>query len=306
MLKAYCYCLCIARSHVYRIKANLAGDVLSELFVIATPIGNLKDLSARAIEVLGHVSLIAAEDTRRTGQLLSEHGIATKMVSYHAHNEETAITRVLDTLDAGDNVALVSDAGTPLISDPGFPLVRECLRRGIKVVPIPGPSAVIAALSVAGIATNQFSFEGFVSTKEKARREKYSKLAGEERTMVFFEAPHRILASLKDLQVAVGADRVVTICRELTKTFEQIKSGPVSALVTAIESGDIPAKGEFVFVVTGNPAGGSVQVDDRLLVELLKELPPTKASSIVAKLSGEPKAEVYQRALAHKQRLESK
>jgi 16S rRNA (cytidine1402-2'-O)-methyltransferase len=267
---------------------------LSTLYVVATPIGNLGDLSPRALEVLGEVDCVAAEDTRRTGQLLSLIGISASLIPFHAHNEDAS--DLLSRLRAGENIALVSDAGTPLISDPGFPLVRSCLEQGIQVVPVPGASSVTAALSVAGIPTNRFAFEGFVPSKAKARTDFYAALAGEARTLVFFETPHRIVESMRALSDVMGSDRVVTLCRELTKTFEQIVSGPLRQIVALLEAGEIPTKGEFVVVVSGSETS-TFQDADTLLKELLVELSPSRAAAVAARLTDLSKKALYDRAM---------
>lgn len=269
---------------------------MSALYVVATPIGNLEDLSARVIRILGEVDLITAEDTRRTGLLLKHLGLETPMLSVHDHNEKQLVADLIKRLHDGTSIALVSDAGTPLISDPGFHFVEHCHVEGIPVIPIAGPSAVTAALSAAGVATDRFSFEGFVPAKEKARLEYYQRLSGESRTLVFFEAPHRISQSLESLEIAMGPERQMSICRELTKTFEQIVHGSVSELRQAVESGDIPAKGEFVLVLARSPGTFDADVD-RLLLALLPELSPSKAASVVAKLTTESKSVLYDRAL---------
>ena len=270
-----------------------------ELYVVATPIGNLGDFSDRAKQVLIDATLIAAEDTRRTRKLLNACGIATKTVAYHAHNEARFMAGLLERLERGERVALVSDAGTPLISDPGFPLVLECTSRNIKVIPIPGPSAVTAALSVAGIPTQRFTFEGFLPARSKARKTSLAALKDEVRTMVFFEAPHRVLESLKDMSAVFGPQRVVTLCRELTKTFEQVCSAEILSLIEQIEAESIPEKGEFVLVVAGGSLEGGSDLDlDQLITELLKDLPPARVAAIAARLTGVSKSRVYDRVLA--------
>ncbi len=270
---------------------------MAELYVVATPIGNLGDMSDRARRVLGEVAIIAAEDTRRTGKLLSAFSISTRMIAYHSHNEETVTSELVEMLLQGKSVALVSDAGTPLISDPGFPLIRASIISGIKVVPIPGPSSVAAAISVSGIPVHRFTFEGFIPARSRARRIFFESLVGEQRTMVFFEAPHRVRESLQDLAETMGAERQVTICRELTKVYEDVRSGKLADLIEEMAAGKIPAQGEFVLLVAGNPSTDQQLDSDRLLRELLSELPPTRAASLAARVTGKPRATLYQRAL---------
>lgn len=272
---------------------------LTRLYIVATPIGNLGDISARAISVLSDVDLIAAEDTRHTGSLLKHLNISTEMMRLDDHSERTSLDRVIHRLHGGDAVALVSDAGTPLISDPGYLLVKACVSAGIEVVPIPGPSAVTAALSASGLPTDKFVFEGFLSAKSVARKTRLEALAGEPRTLVLFEAPHRILACLTAIAEVMGDNRVVCVCRELTKTFEQIVTSPVVELVHRVESGDIPTKGEFVVIIAGS-ADEATFDHDELLQALLAELSPSRAAAVAAGLTGQPKKRLYERALALK------
>lgn len=276
-----------------------AGELVSILYVVATPIGNLGDLSKRAAEILAGVDIVAAEDTRRTGQLLSRLGIQAKLIPLHDHNEVESTERLLKLLDQGKEVAVVSDAGTPLISDPGYQLVRACRARGIAVVPVPGPSSVTAALSVAGLPTHRFTFEGFVPAKQKARREFFEGLKHEARTMVLFEAPHRIVDCLGAIQAVMGGSRNISLCRELTKTFEQVTTGTVDELVAELASGSVPAKGEFVIVLSGSDQTTNVDAD-ALLIALGSELSPSKAAAIAARLTNLSKAQLYDRALVLK------
>jgi len=270
------------------------------LYVVATPIGNLGDLSARAREVLSAVQLIAAEDTRHTRQLLQAFGIDTALTSLHEHNEmhksETLITRLL----AGDSIALVSDAGTPLISDPGFDLVANARARGVSIAVVPGPCAAIAALSIAGLPTDRFVFEGFLPAKNAARVARLRALASEERTMIFYEAPHRLLEVLRDMAAELGGDRSASVSRELTKRFETTYTGTLAQLCEIAENNADMARGEIVIVVSGNPNEASSAQSlntDQLLRALLDELSPSQAAKIAAKLSGEKRSDLYARAM---------
>lgn len=269
------------------------------LYVVATPIGNLDDLTSRAREALASVDLVAAEDTRHTGRLLSSIGAKPALLALHDHNEEQACRSVIDALQGGKDVALVSDAGTPLISDPGYRLVRAAHADGIRVVPLPGASAVTAALSVAGLATDRFCFEGFPPAKRAARRKWLAALAQEERTMVFYEAVHRIADCLADMADAFGADREAFMGRELTKLHEQCVQAPLGELQRLVEIGEIPPKGEFVLAVAGTVADETPAVDvDRMLVLLGESLSPGDASRIAAELTGQKKNALYDRLIA--------
>lgn len=270
------------------------------LYVVATPIGNLDDISARAIEVLSSVSLIAAEDTRHSRSLLRHFGVDTRMLALHEHNEYQALEKVIDCLKQGDAVALISDAGTPVISDPGFALVRECHQQGITVSPVPGPSAVIAAISASGLATDSFLFEGFPNRTRAARRAEFQKLCDEPRTMLFYESSHRVQVCLQDMADIFGVERPAVLARELTKLYETIIHGTLGSLCETLERDPMQSKGEFVLLV-----GGQVRRQDdalspeaeRTLRILMQELPLKQAAALAAKLTGEKKNRLYQLGL---------
>ena len=269
------------------------------LYVVATPIGNLEDLSARALRVLQEVDCIAAEDTRHTGQLLRHCGIQTPLLSLHEHNERARLGQVIGLLREGKAIALVSDAGTPLISDPGFPLVRELRRQGLKVIPVPGPSSLLAALSVAGLPTDRFGFEGFLPAKSAARRERLQTLVGEERTLVFLEASHRVAETLVDLAATFGGDRPAVVARELTKRFEEVQSDTLTGLANWLAADPLRSKGEFVLLTQGAAPAGEADSPEirRLLTILLAELPTSRAVAVAAKYTGLRKKPLYELAL---------
>lgn len=270
------------------------------LYVVATPIGNLGDLSARAREVLSRVQLIAAEDTRHTRQLLQAFGIDTALTSLHEHNEMQKSESLIARLLAGESIALVSDAGTPLISDPGFDLVAAARARGVSIAVVPGPCAAIAALSIAGLPTDRFTFEGFLPAKNAARVTRLRALIDEQRTMIFYEAPHRLLEVLRDLAAEFGGERTASVSRELTKRFETTYSGTLAQLCEIAEKNADMARGEIVIVVSGNPAEKNASQSfnaDQLLRALLDELSPSQAAKVAAKLSGEKRSDLYARAM---------
>lgn len=273
------------------------------LYVVATPIGNRDDLSARARDTLDAVDVIASEDTRRTGRLLSYLGVRTPQMSLHEHNEDAAAERVILELEGGRSVALVSDAGTPLISDPGFRLLRRVRERDLRVTPVPGPSAVIAALSVAGLATDRFCFEGFLPARAAARRVRLEALRFERRTLVLYESVHRIRDTVADAAGILGAGRPAFIGRELSKLHEQCVQAPLGELVARLDDGSIATKGEFVIVIEGSPEAAERTGDEveRLLRELLKVMPGRQAVDIAAAVSGERRNEVYRRMLVLRQ-----
>jgi 16S rRNA (cytidine1402-2'-O)-methyltransferase len=271
------------------------------LFVIATPIGNRDDLSSRARQVLCDVDIVAAEDTRHTGRLLASFGIKAQQTSLHEHNEQDAAPRLIEELERGLSIALVSDAGTPLVSDPGYRLVQLAHQHGIRVSPLPGPSAAVAALSAAGLPTDAYCFEGFLSSRRKARRDRLAELRPERRTLIFFESVHRIKSAIGDMSSAFGAERRAFIGRELSKLHEQCVAATLGELSAMIDDGRIPEKGEFVVVVagdTGDRTAVTSAVDaDRLLAELIPLLPGKKAVEVAAAVTGENRNALYRRML---------
>jgi 16S rRNA (cytidine1402-2'-O)-methyltransferase len=280
------------------------------LYVVATPIGNLGDLSARAREVLASVDLIAAEDTRHTKQLLHACGVDRPLTSLHEHNEAEKSGALVERLVKGESIALVCDAGTPLISDPGFDLVGAARARGVSVVAVPGPCAAIAALSVAGLPTDRFVFEGFLPAKSTARRARLEELVAEPRTLVFYEAPHRLVELLRDLAAVFAPQRRAVVSRELTKRFETTYAGALHDLLEIAERDADMSRGEIVVMVAGDAASrpGAASVNaDQLLRALLEQLPPAQAAKIAARLTGEKRAHLYERArrLSASRRLET-
>jgi len=268
----------------------------ARLYVVATPIGNLDDITLRALNVLADVELIAAEDTRHTRKLLNRHGIGRPLVSLQEHNEERQAVLLTGRLRDGDSIALVSDAGTPLLSDPGYRFVRQAAEAGIEVVTVPGPSAITAALSISGLPTDRFTFEGFLPSKQAARQKRLSSLKSETRTMVFFESSHRIAESLSDLESAFGADRPLALCREMTKQFETVLRGPLETVCGRVRSDRDQRKGEFVLVVGGCRSAGDDETEKALLLAraLLENLPASQAARVAAQLHGVSRREVYQ------------
>jgi 16S rRNA (cytidine1402-2'-O)-methyltransferase len=269
------------------------------LYVVATPIGNMADISARAREILAGVSAVAAEDTRHSGRLLRELGLERPLVSLHEHNERARVAELVGRLQAGESIALVSDAGTPLVSDPGFLLVAAAVEAGIVISPVPGPNAAIAALSAAGLPSDRFCFEGFLPARASARRRRLAELAAEPRTLVLYEAPHRIADCLADLADACGGERRACIARELTKRFETFYRDGLAGLAERARRDPDLARGESVIIVEGAPAAepSSAQLDDTLAV-LLRHLPPSAAAAAAAGLTGVRRADAYARALA--------
>jgi 16S rRNA (cytidine1402-2'-O)-methyltransferase len=271
----------------------------AQLFVVATPIGHLDDITYRAIEVLKSVKLIAAEDTRTSAQLLKHFNINTPLTACHDHNESNKIDQLIEKLLAGENMALISDAGTPLISDPGFKFVRAAQDKGIQVVPVPGACAAIAALSSVGLPSDRFSFEGFLPSRQSQRLIHLNRLKDETQTMIIYEAPHRILECVKDMAEVFGADRPVGFAREITKTFETIKKMTLGELVEFIQNDSNQQKGEIVLVIGGATVEKDMEQEklDQLLTRLLQDLSVKAASQLAADLTGIKKKIAYQRAL---------
>lgn len=270
------------------------------LYVVATPIGNLQDISPRALDVLRSVSLIAAEDTRHSARLLQHFGIQTATTACHDHNERDKSVQLVERLLQGQDLALISDAGTPLISDPGFHLVRQAREAGIRVSPIPGPCALIAALSGAGLPSDRFAFEGFLPAKAHGRRQRLQALLNEERTWMVYEAPHRLLECLEDMHEVLGPSRQVVLGRELTKTFETLHGAPLAELVEWVRNDPDQQRGEAVLVVEGAQPRSGDDIDPealRILETLLEELPLKQAAALAARITGEKKNRLYQIAL---------
>jgi len=273
----------------------------SALYIVATPIGNLSDITPRAVETLKNVTIIAAEDTRHSARLLSHCGIETPMMSYHDHGGQAQVERVIQRLRNGESVALISDAGTPLISDPGFRLVHLVRQAGFSVVPIPGACALIAAVSASGIASDRFIFEGFPPHKQGARVECFKLMAEESRSIVYYESPHRIEAALADLETVFGAERTIVMARELTKSFETFLSGTIKEVREVVANDPNQRRGEIVLVVSGREIKQSVEISEegrRTLQILLEELPLKQAAALTAKITGDKKNKLYQWAVS--------
>ena len=265
------------------------------LHVVATPIGNLGDISERAVATLRAVDLICAEDTRHTRPLLSHFGIDKPLFALHDHNEDAAATQIIERLKRGESVALVSDAGTPLVSDPGFRLVRAAREAGLKVSPLPGASALIAALSVAGLPSDKFVFEGFLPNKASARRERMYQLAAERRTLIFYESSHRIVDHLQDASDTFGAHRHIVIARELTKLFETVLDGTIESVLARVQADPNQQKGEFVVLLAGAPESEDAKLIEgvRIYKVLSEHLKPSMAAKLAADLSGAPRKALY-------------
>ncbi|WGE65320.1 16S rRNA (cytidine(1402)-2'-O)-methyltransferase [Actinobacillus equuli subsp. equuli] len=272
------------------------------LYIVATPIGNLGDITQRALDTFAQVDLIAAEDTRHSGLLLSHYGIKKPFFALHDHNEQQKAAVLVEKLQQGLNIALISDAGTPLISDPGFHLVRHCRQAGVKVVPLPGACAAITALCASGIASDRFCFEGFLPAKTKSRCDKLAEVADEPRTLIFYESTHRILDTLEDMQKMLGKDRYVVMAREITKTWETIHGDTLTNLIVWLNEDSNRIKGEIVLVVEGKPEQADEEFSTqavKLLGLLCQELPLKKAAAIVAETFGYKKNALYQYGLEH-------
>lgn len=269
----------------------------SGLYVVATPIGNLEDISQRALRVLAEVDRIAAEDTRWTRKLLQHYGISTPLLALHEHNEERETPALVGHLNAGGSIALVSDAGTPLVSDPGYRLVRAARLAGVRVFTVPGPSALTAALSIAGLPTDRFAFEGFLPARAAGRRKQLEQLASETRTLVFFESSHRIRESLQDMAGVFGEQREAAVCRELTKRFETVLHGTLGSLCDTLDHDEEQRKGEFVVVVAGH-AGALEEPDHdaalRIARCLLEYLPASQAARAAAQITGVPRRGIFE------------
>lgn len=272
------------------------NEPMGRLWVVATPIGNLDDLSRRAEEILCKVSLIAAEDTRHSGALLARIGSRAPTIALHEHNEREQVAQIVDVLNKGGDVALVSDAGTPLISDPGFRLVRAAREAGVPVSPAPGPCAAIAALSVAGLPSDRFVFEGFLAAKASARRERMQQLVAEPRTLIFYESSHRILDMLKDAQATFGDERAVVVARELTKVFETVLSGSLAQVIEKVNADSNQQRGEFVVIMagaSGEQADATLAEGRRVFSLLSEEMAPARAARMAAAITGAPRKLLY-------------
>ena len=277
------------------------------LYVVATPLGNLRDITLRALDVLGQVDVVAAEDTRLTGMLLKHYGISTRLLSLHEHNESRRANEILRLLAQGKSVALVCDAGTPAISDPGAKLVRAVREAGAAVVPIPGPSALVAALSAAGLDAERFAFLGFLPSTPAARRDLLNAMASQPLALIIYEAPHRVLGTVEELARVLDASRTLVVARELTKAFETITRIPLGEAAAWFAADTNRERGEFVLIID---AAGEVQATftalpadvERWLAALLEELPPARAARVAAAVTGTPRDQVYARAVALRQR----
>lgn len=281
-------------------QTSIMADV-STLYIVPTPIGNLTDITQRALTVLAQVDLIAAEDTRHSNKLLSHFGIQTPMFALHDHNEQQKADVLIEKLIQGQSIALISDAGTPLISDPGYHLVNRCRQANIKVVPLPGACAVITALSASGLPSDRFSFEGFLPPKRKGRCDKFNEIIQDPRTLIFYESPHRIMDALDDMLSVLGASRQVVLARELTKTYETIYGAPLGELIDWLAQDSNRIRGEIVLLVAGYRAEKEDLPHDalRALAILQKELPLKKAAALAAELYDVKKNALYKWGLEH-------
>ncbi|MBD8513083.1 16S rRNA (cytidine(1402)-2'-O)-methyltransferase [Photobacterium sp. WH77] len=276
-------------------ETNSCSVDVATLYIVPTPIGNLADITHRALDVLANVDLIAAEDTRHTSRLLSHFAISTRTFALHDHNEQQKADVLIEKLRQGSSIALVSDAGTPLISDPGYHLVTRCRQAGVKVVPLPGACAVITALSASGLPSDRFSFEGFLPAKSKGRQDTFRLLIEDPRTLIFYESPHRILDSLADMQAVLGPDRHVVLARELTKTFETIHGAPLGELIPWLGEDSNRIRGEMVLLVAGHRADKDALPAEalRTVKILVAELPLKKAAAMAAEIHGVKKNALY-------------
>ena len=267
------------------------------LYIVATPIGNLNDISFRAVDILKQVDCIAAEDTRHSIRLLKHLNFEKPLIPLHEHNEREESVKLLKRIEAGESIAIISDAGTPLISDPGYHIVRLAHQNNIPVIPIPGPAALITALSASGLPTDRFSFEGFLPAKEVAKQKALELLAKEERTLIFYEAPHRVLETLQTMALVFGMDREATVARELTKTFESIKWGKLSEILEWINAHSDNQRGEFVIMVAGFKKQSEAMLSpetEKLLKILLSELSVKQAAGLAAKITGISRSVLYE------------
>ena len=274
--------------------------MIGELYLVATPIGDMTDIAPRALDILNIVDIVAVEDKRRSSRLFSHFGIKTPMISYHDHSEEKQVKKIIDELLCGKSVALISDAGTPLISDPGFKLVNAAKDKSIKVSPIPGPCALIAAISASGLPSNRFIFEGFLPAKSIARITKIQNISADSRTIIFYEAPHRILETLIDMIKVIGPSRKIVLARELTKSYETFISGTLKGVLEIIEKDLNQQKGEIVIVLAGaDSSEKKIETQDskRILSVLLEDLPLKQAVSLGSKITGVQKNIFYKLAL---------
>lgn len=288
-------------AHPSTTAASLSSNKLpAALYIVATPIGNFDDMTPRAIATLKSVDIIACEDTRTSGKLLNNFNIDTQTWAYHEHNSEVQTPKIIEMIQQGHPIALISDAGTPLISDPGYQLVQAAHGASIKVVPIAGVSAVITALSVAGLPSDKFTFVGFLPAKTHGRQKQLQIYSERTETLIFYEAPHRIIASLEDMAVVFGAHRPITYCRELTKTFETVVKSTLGELVEFVKQDSNQQKGEIVLVVAGQSTQKEVDESvqhDKLLLRLLEDLSVKKAAALASELTGVKKNALYQRLL---------
>ncbi len=269
------------------------------LYVVATPIGNLEDISARAVRTLSEVNLILAEDSRHSGKLLQHFGIHTPVQAFHDHNEHKVLTHLLERLQANQAIALISDAGTPLINDPGYQLVVAAHKQGIRVVPVPGPSAVISGLSVSGLPADRFVYEGFLPNKQAARQKRLAELTDEQRTLVFYEVPHRICACIEDMMGSFGPDRIATLAKEITKHFETIRKDTLAGILDWLQEDPLHQKGEFVLMVHGASAETSDELESvRVLKILLRSLSVKEAAAAAAEIMNGNKNRLYRLAVA--------